>query len=361
MPDIAYVGASRGGFASSTGAGIPGDPAGAADGDLLLCVIVTDTSADFTGAPPAGWTKVVEVDVGTDASMALYRKIRAGSEAGVLWSGIFGVNEAGMSWSLAYRNVDPTTPLDVAAVIGTESGTAWDAGPITPVSAQAMVVAFFGCDPGSDPYLFAWDAGITERIDSNTAVSGQDSTTAYLAVGDKLVDPPTSTPMGGDSSVTDTPAWIVIALRPAVVIGQNLRASADSVDGAWTDQGGGTALAAAIDEVTPADADFIQSPAAPINSGCRVKLTAGTDPATSVGHVIRWRASKDAGPEQIDMTVKLYQGGGNALGGGTLIAEFTRANVATGFVTFTETLSGAEADAITDYTDLYLEFFANQV
>lgn len=61
------------------------------------------------------------------------------------------------------------------------------------------------------------------------------------------------------------------------------------------------------------------------------------------------------------MTVKLYQGGGDVQGAGTLIAQFTRANVSTGFQTFTEALSGPQADAITDYTDLYLEFFASQV
>ena len=58
------------------------------------------------------------------------------------------------------------------------------------------------------------------------------------------------------------------------------------------------------------------------------------------------------------MSVKLYQGGGNALGGGTLIASFDRTNVGTTLTSYTETLSGGQADAITDYADLYLEFFA---
>jgi len=61
------------------------------------------------------------------------------------------------------------------------------------------------------------------------------------------------------------------------------------------------------------------------------------------------------------MTVKLYQGGGDSLGAGTLIATFARNNVGQALTTFVESLSGAEADAITNYADLYLEFFANQV
>jgi len=58
------------------------------------------------------------------------------------------------------------------------------------------------------------------------------------------------------------------------------------------------------------------------------------------------------------MTVKLYQGGGNSIGGGTLIATFTRNNVSTTVTEYTETLSSGEANSITDYTDLYLEFSA---
>lgn len=137
--------------------------------------------------------------------------------------------------------------------------------------------------------------------------------------------------------------------------------SADSVDGAWTDQAGGTSLAVAIDETTPSDSDYIRSEVGPSNSGCRVKLASLTDPTSSVAHEIHWRAGKDfvSGP-QINMTVKLYQGGGDSQGAGTLIASFTRNDVQA-FATYVETLSGAEADSITNYADLYLEFFANQV
>lgn len=138
---------------------------------------------------------------------------------------------------------------------------------------------------------------------------------------------------------------------------QTLLASADSVDGAWTDQAGGTSLSAAIDEATFNDADYIRSELNPSTSGCRIKLAAGGDPHISTGHVINWRTGK-IGSATINMTVKLYQGGGNSLGAGTLIATFNRNNVGA-LTTYQETLSGGEADSITDYTDLYLEFFAD--
>jgi hypothetical protein len=146
-----------------------------------------------------------------------------------------------------------------------------------------------------------------------------------------------------------------------VRVSQTAVPTADSVDGSWTDQAGATSLFAAIDETTPADADYIRSPVGPSNSGCRVKLGTVTDPGVSGFHEIHWRVGKDfTGGPQINMTVKLYQGGGDSQGAGTLIATFSRNNVAA-FATFVETLSGAEADAITNYADLYLEFFANQV
>lgn len=144
-----------------------------------------------------------------------------------------------------------------------------------------------------------------------------------------------------------------------VTSSQFLAPSADSVDGNWTDQGGGTSLFAAIDETTASDADYIRSELSPSASACRIKLTAGGDPASSTGHKINWRAGKDTtGGQTIGITVKLYQGGGNSVGGGTLIASFTRSNV-DAFTDYVETLSGGQADSITNYGDLYLEFSAN--
>ena len=142
---------------------------------------------------------------------------------------------------------------------------------------------------------------------------------------------------------------------------QLLLPSADSVDGAWTDQAGGTSLAAAIDEATASDTDYIRSELGPANSACRVKLASGGDPQSSSGHILHWRVGKDTtGGASIAVTCKLYQGGGNSIGGGTLIKSWTRSNV-DAFTTYDETaLTSGEADSITNYGDLYLEFSANQ-
>jgi hypothetical protein len=116
-----------------------------------------------------------------------------------------------------------------------------------------------------------------------------------------------------------------------------------------------------VDETTTAiDADFIKSQITPANSGCRMKLAPGADPAVSGSHKIKWRAGKDiAGGDQIDVTVKLYQGGTTAIGSGTLIASFSHTNVSA-MTTYQEDLSPTEADSITNYQDLYIEIFANK-
>lgn len=160
------------------------------------------------------------------------------------------------------------------------------------------------------------------------------------------------------ASGDDYQAQVVVFKAAGGAPAQHLAPSADSVDGTWTDNAAGTALAAAIDETSFSDADYIQSVDSPSAAGCRVKLATGTDPSLSTGHVIHWRIRKSSADQTVNMTVKLYQGGGNSLGAGTLIATRDRNNITTSFATFDETLTGTEADAITDYADLYLEFYA---
>jgi len=110
-----------------------------------------------------------------------------------------------------------------------------------------------------------------------------------------------------------------------------------------------------IDEGTPDDADFVQSALAPSADTFEVTLQDLLDPGVSVGHVIRYRISKDAaGGGQVNMTVRLMQGG-------TEVAAWTHSDLSDAWATFTQTLSGAQADAISDYANLRLRFTANQV
>lgn len=146
---------------------------------------------------------------------------------------------------------------------------------------------------------------------------------------------------------------------------QFARPSTDTTnDGAWTDQGGGSSsLFATIDESSPSDSDYIRTAMAPTSDVYVTKLTNLEDPVSSSGHTVRWRRGKDAsGGATVNETVQLRQGYTNEGSPGTLIATaVSAAATPDSFTTGTYTLSGAEADAITDYTSLYLRFLANQV
>jgi len=148
------------------------------------------------------------------------------------------------------------------------------------------------------------------------------------------------------------------------------RPVADGVTTGWATHTGATSnLYTAVDDVSTDDTDYIASAAAPSNSTLRLQLDSGlTDPVASGGHIVSARMAKSAsGGGTIAATLKLYQGGTSTLGSGTLIATINSADVpalgdiTSSFTTYTYTLADAEADAITDYTDLWLEITANQV
>lgn len=85
---------------------------------------------------------------------------------------------------------------------------------------------------------------------------------------------------------------------------------------------------------------------------CEVSLSDQGDPQASFGHVVSYRYQKSAtGGQVADLTVGLYQGS-------TLIASWTHQNIDVGWTTAGQTLSGGQADSITDYSDLRLRFAA---
>ena len=142
------------------------------------------------------------------------------------------------------------------------------------------------------------------------------------------------------------------------------RPSVDTVNtDLYTDQaGGGTNIYLTIDEATLDDADYIRSPVTPTLDIYVTKYSTLEDPLSSSGHIMRTRYAKDAsGGAQIDIIAQLRQGYVSEASQGTLIVARTFTNVTNTFTTDAYTLSAAEADAITDYTSLYLRISSNQV
>jgi hypothetical protein len=249
---------------------------------------------------------------------------------------------------LASSSIDQYTSGDIAF------DTALSCGP-TGTTVQADELVFSAFFAGSNSVTFTPGSGFTQ-----TDTGGYPGAPSYTYLNQYKVVSATGTQTATATASAATAAIGLLATfkAEAGTPAQHLAPSADSVDNAYTDQGGGTSLAAAIDETTFSDTDYIQSANSPSNAGCRVKLASGSDPSLSTGHVIHWRIRKSSADQTVNMTVKLYQGGGNVLGAGTLIATRDRNNITTSFATFDETLTGTEADAITNYADLYLEFYA---
>lgn len=114
---------------------------------------------------------------------------------------------------------------------------------------------------------------------------------------------------------------------------------------------------AEIDEATASDVDFAygaNNTAAELEIG----LSDVTDPVSSMGHVFRYRIAKtnagtvDGGGNAVTVTARLMQGL-------TQIATDTAKTANGTWTQYAYTLSAAEADAITDYPDLRLEFLTS--
>lgn len=128
---------------------------------------------------------------------------------------------------------------------------------------------------------------------------------------------------------------------------QFARPSSDVTTASWTPSTGAT-LWGVIDESTASDTDFIEG-SGTTNDTCEVGLSAVTDPQVNTNHIVRYRYRKNASAgNSRDIRVELYQGG-------TLIAAgSTHTPTTATWTAGTFTLTGTQADAITDYSDLRL-------
>jgi len=140
------------------------------------------------------------------------------------------------------------------------------------------------------------------------------------------------------------------------------RPSTDTTRDNWEeDDGGTTDIWDQIDEASRDDADFIRTGLTPTADVYVTKLTTLEDPLSSTGHIVRYAYGKSAaGGDQIDQVVQLRQGYVSEGTPGTLIAAQTHTDVAAFPVAGTFTLSGGEADSITDYTSLYIRITGNK-
>ncbi len=130
----------------------------------------------------------------------------------------------------------------------------------------------------------------------------------------------------------------------------------DDTDGdtnRWTPSTGAF-LYAVMDETTADDTDYAVSPTANGDQGFEVGLSNVADPQASDNHLVRYRYRRTTGQfETVDLDVELRQGG-------VVIASWSHINIDTAWVTAERTLTQAQADSITNYTNLRLRFMSSR-
>jgi len=204
--------------------------------------------------------------------------------------------------------------------------------------------------------MATWSTSTSGRVDNFSAdnISTDLNVTANLIATSETIYQATVT--AGAVTVTANLIATAETLYNATVTQiQVARPTSTISAGAWTDQLGGT-----TDMHSPladeSDSTWIQSEFAPSSSFVEVALGTLSDPGVNTGHAFAYRYDKTpAISEQMDLTVQLRQGAS------TVIATATHTNISGSIVDGELTLSGAEADAITDWNDLRLRFIGNQV
>lgn len=129
-----------------------------------------------------------------------------------------------------------------------------------------------------------------------------------------------------------------------ISLGTVARPNADTAAGGWLPSTG-TSLFAMIDEVVADDTDYIFATTA---TTCTLALSPVADPLTSSGQVVEYRAWSPTGTGGVTMRLKQ---------GAVVIASWTHAagTLPTVPTAYQQVLTAAQCDAITDYTNLFVE------
>lgn len=130
---------------------------------------------------------------------------------------------------------------------------------------------------------------------------------------------------------------------------QFARPDSDIAVNSFLNEFGTTTLWSSLDEVSPSDTDYVGSEFIQTQVQFECGLSDITDPASSAGHIIRFQYQ-----------IAFFNGSSSGfdvilMQGATPIATASILDPSTGvWLDGSLTLSGAEADAITDYSDLRL-------
>lgn len=155
------------------------------------------------------------------------------------------------------------------------------------------------------------------------------------------------------ASVSDGPmtgAYVHIYQQVAQI--QTARPDGDAISGTWLADSGAV-LFSRVNEATPSDAEYIFAGGAPAAQAVKLSLSDITDPTSAADHFLRWRYRIPVTPSGAwTVTAQLVEGT-------TVRATDTATGSAlTAYVQREYTLTAGEANAITDYANLFVVFTA---
>ena len=218
-----------------------------------------------------------------------------------------------------------------------------------PPGSAFVVTADNVLHPGTSAPVAISAAAVTFTLESALA-AGETATLAYT----QPPSDPRIRDAAGNATASFSGAAITNDTAAPVAAPQFARPSSDARVGRWSS----TPLWQKLDEENRNDSDFITSPMDPESpsNDVEIGLAAVTDPESSSGHVVRY-TFRETGEEGTgpDLTVELRQGS-------TVIASWNEGNIADAPWTLRErTLTSAQADAITDYSNLRIRYRATTI
>ena len=190
-------------------------------GDLVLVGFgagsVVNESMD--ASHPSGYTTIGTEQYqndSNDANSILYRKFMGGTpDANVTLSGIGATSRSRMAGISVWRNVDTTTPLDVAVVENGGTNTGLPVGSslaITPVTPGAVVVSWgFGSNPVGSNFTSSNLSAFLAAMADASSVDG------FVGMGYAPWSSGLFTPDYAGGNASNTGSWTghTVALRPA--------------------------------------------------------------------------------------------------------------------------------------------------
>jgi hypothetical protein len=361
-----------------SGATITIDPASTdggltySSGDVLLLHVWGVTSIGNPSGSDLTWTQILtDTIVGPFSNTYAHKVYWAVADASITSFTMTVAADSHAACLTSISGADTTTPIDGTPAIATDLGSV-SVNPIAPAVSPSgtdslLVCAFGAHETSGEAKTSTPPSGMTEREDWPTTSEFEHFSLATLGLsasgstGAKTFDLVTdldtaevyaassvAIKSGGSSTSPDAECATGAGAAYDTTVtssDQSAGPSTDITTTGWTATGGTGTLASAIDETPADDADFITSPGNPSSSVAECKFPSFTDPAFSTGHRLDYRVRvRNAGSYTV--VVAVYQST-------TLIASTSHTSgLTSSFQDFTLTLSGAEADAITDYTDL---------